>query len=337
MHSFGSLIDNAINFGLGKKVVDFGSQASAQLAAAHARKRQQTLADPVDAQRFFLLFEKAVEQALSVKKKVTDNDRLVVFLDDLDRCSDEGVFNLLECIKLYLCSRHCVFVFGMDRAHVETAIERAGQYSQREAAHYVEKLFQAQISLPIPDTDAVQGFLALQAQQIETKHFKLSGDDVVLLADLLPANPRLMKNVLNELKFYHQLCYAKKSDQTTFDNTAFILVHLLRTLFPDAYELLFQDGPSVLAALDNVSKGSVDFSNELQAYLHAVMENPIMVSPTTVPGTAAIDSAESSKPMEEVRFRKVRASAWKAKAVDRFLIKFSKQFTHVSDIQGYLI
>ena len=48
--------------------------------------------------------------------------RLVVFIDDLDRCLPEDAIRVLETVKLYLDVNRCVFVVGVDSRVVEQGI-----------------------------------------------------------------------------------------------------------------------------------------------------------------------------------------------------------------------
>ena len=100
------------------------------------RVENENLETITDAQRFNLLFEQAVKLLLgrSPEDKETklqrlrpdrvQTGRLVIFIDDLDRCRDDQVLKLLEAIKLYLSTRHCIFVLGIDRSAVERAVCR---------------------------------------------------------------------------------------------------------------------------------------------------------------------------------------------------------------------
>ena len=80
---------------------------------------------PTDSQRFALFFEDAIHNLLGGEENDQQPSRMVIFIDDLDRCEDEHILRLLEALKLYLNSRYCVFVLGLDSAAVKRALKRS--------------------------------------------------------------------------------------------------------------------------------------------------------------------------------------------------------------------
>ncbi|MGN5377609.1 P-loop NTPase fold protein [Streptomyces lasalocidi] len=50
----------------------------------------------------------------AVREFVGEDGRLVVFVDDLDRCTPESAMTVLESLKLFLAHSQCVFVLAMD-------------------------------------------------------------------------------------------------------------------------------------------------------------------------------------------------------------------------------
>ena len=58
-------------------------------------------------------FEKTFAEAIT--KILGEDGRLVVFVDDLDRCLPEKAIEILEAIKLFLHVPQTIFVLGMDR------------------------------------------------------------------------------------------------------------------------------------------------------------------------------------------------------------------------------
>lgn len=85
-----------------------------------------------DIQGFLDSFEKQSESVAetmeSFEKKFAELveelglDRIVVFIDDLDRCSSQKVIETFETIKLFLNIPECTFVIGADPDKIERAI-----------------------------------------------------------------------------------------------------------------------------------------------------------------------------------------------------------------------
>ena len=79
-------------------------------------------------------------------------DRVIIYIDDLDRCSEDQVYNVLQAIHLLLAFELFVVVVGVDIARVQTAVakfaEGLGQKAHDErsqqtlAAQYLDKIFQ---------------------------------------------------------------------------------------------------------------------------------------------------------------------------------------------------
>ena len=106
--------------------------------------------------------QETIRLLLPAEKRGSEGkSRLVVFVDDLDRCESESAYRLLEGLKVYLTLDNCVFVLGLNQRAVEGAIanrlaggltdEDARRDAQARAASYLEKICQNVWHLPIPD------------------------------------------------------------------------------------------------------------------------------------------------------------------------------------------
>lgn len=76
-------------------------------------------------------------------------DRIVVFIDDLDRCSSAKVIETFETIKLFLNTPSCTFVIGADPKTIEQAVGHVyGEQDERRRKDYLEKIIQIPFQIP---------------------------------------------------------------------------------------------------------------------------------------------------------------------------------------------
>lgn len=77
-------------------------------------------------------------------------ERLVIFIDDLDRCRMDVTIDILEAVKLLLNSRRCVYVLGLDYHRVCDAVSRKFTESPHGVAEdYLDKIIQLSFHIPM--------------------------------------------------------------------------------------------------------------------------------------------------------------------------------------------
>lgn len=87
--------------------------------------------------------------------------RLVIFVDDLDRCLVENAFRILEAVKLFLNAKGVIFVF-VDMKKIERAWElryRGLPTGTAEGREHVDKIFQFKLSLPPKEKTEFENYL----------------------------------------------------------------------------------------------------------------------------------------------------------------------------------
>ncbi|MFD8111046.1 MULTISPECIES: KAP family P-loop NTPase fold protein [Streptomyces griseus group] len=103
--------------------------------------------------------------------------RLVVLVDDLDRCLPDAVMATLEAIKLFLSVKKVAFVLAADQEMVRESIALSLDATGREqfALRYLEKIVQLPLSLPRISTDEAGAYITLLLSQRRCEqedHFK---------------------------------------------------------------------------------------------------------------------------------------------------------------------
>ena len=132
------------------------------------------------------------------KELITDyvgDGRLVVFVDDLDRCIPEKALEVLEAIKVFLNVQQSVFIIGADKQVIQHGIlQRYGKRSEEWAKHYLDKIIQASINPPpLMKGINIEQFIAELNISEEIKKY------TPIIAEA-GDNPRTIKRLLNQFE-----------------------------------------------------------------------------------------------------------------------------------------
>ena len=97
--------------------------------------------------------------------------RLVVFIDELDRCRPDTILDTLEAIKLFLFTGKAAFVLGADERHIAYAVKSKFKDIEGQeidiGKEYLEKLVQYPIKIPRLDTAEVETYIGCLLLQNE--------------------------------------------------------------------------------------------------------------------------------------------------------------------------
>lgn len=101
------------------------------------------------------LFVSSFRKLFEIIIKDAQFKSVIVYIDDLDRCSSERMIECIEAIKLFLNVNHTAFVLGADERMVELAIKEHYPVQDRDKSviyspfsDYLEKLIQIPYRLP---------------------------------------------------------------------------------------------------------------------------------------------------------------------------------------------
>ena len=91
--------------------------------------------------------------------------RLVLFIDELDRCKPSYAVQLLERIKHYLCDERITFVFSVNLGELQHTIKHY-YGNDFDACRYLDRFFDMRISLPPADKTAFYREMGLESSCI---------------------------------------------------------------------------------------------------------------------------------------------------------------------------
>ena len=110
--------------------------------------------------------------------------RIVLYIDDLDRCPEDKVIEVLEAVNLIMAFPLFIVVVGVDSSWVKNALikkyhlqfgeTKGTDYKKREASDYLEKIFQVPFHLKQAEDDGVKNMIdklvKVEEDKTTTKH-----------------------------------------------------------------------------------------------------------------------------------------------------------------------
>jgi len=226
-----------------------GKTAADDIIEAFRREKTQVYIEHI---QFLEQFHRQFEDL--VKEQVTDHgQKLVVFVDDLDRCLPEKAIDVLEAIKLFLDAPGCVFVLGLDQEVVargikvkyrDFAVEEGADGEPQipiDGAAYLEKIIQLPFLLPPIERRDMEGFVKALVPAFP--------DDrcvPVFAQGLREPNPRQVKRVINVFLFLWRLAGKRELVVTPVRLSKVVVI---QHSHPDLYQVL-REQPGLLSELE---------------------------------------------------------------------------------------
>lgn len=189
------------------------------------------------------------EAVNSVLKKKNAN-RLVVFIDDLDRIVPERAIELLETIKMFMDVPGVVYVLALDYAVVKRGLKKKFDVDENDLGgrSFFDKIIQLPFTMPTANYK-ISGYLKELLRQVD---FEFSDNDLLVYEELIRHsigfNPRSAKRLVNVMKIYRLVESAKAetanakqtstSDAAGYRNRVLFGVVCLQTAFEPAFHYL---------------------------------------------------------------------------------------------------
>lgn len=142
------------------------------------------------------------------RKSSKGERKIVIFIDDLDRCTPESAFRLLEGLKVYLSLKNCVFVLGMNQKIINHSIAKQlpddapnsikGEAYLEKICNSIERLHPYKNSnkllLNWINDDNFKGLIEKALQDED-------GNEIICL----PPNPRKLKSLANLINSWKEV------------------------------------------------------------------------------------------------------------------------------------
>ena len=173
-------------------------------------------------------------------------ERMVIFIDDLDRCMPEVALQVLEALKLYLNIEDLVFVVGVDRSVVDQLLQKLYDRQGLQAdksKYYLAKMFQVEVTIG-PSERQAEMFLERQLTEIgqhTDEYWNTKLDDRErdifrhVLLSLAQRNPREIKRLLNSVLIHG--AGVRYVERQPFSFAQGMQVYLVRRILDERYTM----------------------------------------------------------------------------------------------------
>lgn len=150
---------------------------------------------------FLSEFEKLKEefQKLVNAKAKGKNDKVVIFVDDLDRLAPGRAVELLEVLKIFLDCEKCVFVLAIDYGVVSRGVKEkyGNDFGDEKGKSFFDKIIQVPFKMPVANYN-ISSYVKSCFEEIG---ISVSDEKIVYYVDLINHsignNPRSMKRLFN--------------------------------------------------------------------------------------------------------------------------------------------
>jgi hypothetical protein len=137
-------------------------------------------------------------------EKDTENFRIVLFIDDLDRCTPERALEILESIKTFFDIEGIIYVIGMDPSTIDSIIQvKYGDSPKISGLDYMQKIVQLPFQIPVWSGEDLGRTIIKIANETglpkDITDMMLEQEIKDLIINSAKLNPRNIKRFINSL------------------------------------------------------------------------------------------------------------------------------------------
>lgn len=180
-------------------------------------------------EQFEGLFKKLKDKIFSKDKP----DKLVIVIDNLDRCNADTVCEMLSDIKGFLNKDKLVFIVPLDDKMLKKHLEKNNDYDESESSEYLRKIFDCVLSLK--KTQEFDMYEVL-TKLLDKHNIKYNPDTIGVISEEYASNPRKIIKFINNFEIEKELLY-KKGVGEEFIKTNETLIAFLLVLKEEQFSL----------------------------------------------------------------------------------------------------
>ena len=176
-----------------------------------------------------------IKQEMYAIRQEDPECRVVIFIDDLDRCSPAKALEILESIKLFLDIEGFIFVIGLSHKTVTQLISHEYKATGIRGEDYIKKIIQIPIRIPSWSKDSIIDLINNSiAPKLNSDYTKFLCQNSVMVARVIDYNPRQLRRFINNVIIAFET-FAGKKDSPEVQFNEIFLFKILKSEWPEFY------------------------------------------------------------------------------------------------------
>ena len=215
-------------------------------------------------------FKKQFQDCIDKLVKEKKADRVVVFVDDLDRLNPARAVELLEVLKLFLDCTNCVYVLAIDYGVVLRGTrDKFGDIEESKGRNFFDKIIQVPFKMPVATYD-IKSYVNRMLEELSIHIADKAYQErlITFIQSTTGTNPRSMKRLFN---LYSLLDIIAASENDDRRKSILLSLLCLQHSYDDLYDMIAENR-SALSEADLESMASEKDLHELSDELQKMLE-----------------------------------------------------------------
>ena len=213
---------------------------------------------------YFIGFEEIRKE---IKNLRLDNPafRIIVFVDDLDKCSPKKALEILEFIRVFHDIDGFICIIGISQDMMVKLSDIENNETSNEGEHYIKNLIQVPITLPKWSNQDIVKLVRdfIKKGMIHEKFKEVIDKNIELISVAVDNNPREIKRFLNNFIVAYEIFSSKKnfeakelifSSKKNFEAKELLVIQAIHLRWKKFYNILVKSDQTFFKGLDKYLK-----------------------------------------------------------------------------------
>ena len=189
---------------------------------------------------YFNGISKIKNKVAQIRSDKGNDFRVVIFIDDLDRCSPDKTIELLESIKMLLEVEGFIFIVALSYDSVTRLITNVYNNTGIKGEDYLKKIIQLPVTIPQWSSESFSELISHKiAPKLNFEYSKFILQNPEILSQVSNSNPRQLKRFINNVIIAFETFAKNEYSKITLDEI--FLVKILKSEWPEFYQEIIKN------------------------------------------------------------------------------------------------